>query len=88
MRTLKEIEYMRPLYYFAIPGILIGIIGLFIYLNFMQNFYPGGNLDLTRAFLTILLTITGMFMVFIGITLHEISKLLSYLKCSRRDFIE
>jgi len=75
-RILMDMEYRRPLYYFTVPGMVMGAIGVFMGLKFLQDFYYGGGLSLGPAILMILLTIVGMFLAFTGIILDTISKLL------------
>lgn len=71
---LRDIELKRPLYYFTIPGMAFGMIGLIMGLIFLQNFYNGGKLYFGPTLLMILLTLLGTFMTFTGILLHSISR--------------
>lgn len=79
LRLLRDMEYRRPLYYFTAPGMLLGAIGIFMGLKFLQAFYLGGNLSFGPTLLMILLTIVGMFMAFTGIILHAMSKMITRL---------
>ena len=36
---LQDMEFRRPLYYFTVPGLIIGAVGLGMGLNFLENFY-------------------------------------------------
>ncbi|MCX9084688.1 MAG: glycosyltransferase family 2 protein [Candidatus Methanoperedens sp.] len=74
--VINDMELNRPLYYFTLPGAILGIIGLAMGLSFLQNFYNGGSLNYGPTLLMILLTLIGTFMVFTGIILHTMSKLI------------
>lgn len=81
LRLLRDMEYRRPLYYFTAPGIFLGAVGVFMGLKFLQNyFYYGGSLPFGPTFLMMLFSIIGMFMVFTGIILHAISKMIYQIK--------
>lgn len=79
LRLLKDMEYRRPLYCFTFPGILMGTIGLSIYLKFLQDFYQGGSPGFVLMVLTTSLTIAGIVMAFTGIVVHAVSRLLNKL---------
>lgn len=74
---LRDIELKRPLYYFTIPGMIFGMIGLIMGLIFLQNFYNGGKLYFGPTLLMILLTLVGTFMTFTGLLLHSMSRFLA-----------
>lgn len=80
LRLLRDMEYRRPLYYFTVPGIFLGAVGVFMGLKFLQNFYLGGNLSFGPTLVMMLLTVVGMFMAFTGIVLHAISKMIYQIK--------
>ncbi|AKB43074.1 glycosyltransferase family 2 protein [Methanosarcina vacuolata] len=80
LRLLRDMEYRKPLYYFTVPGMLLGAIGIFMGLKFIQVFYLGGSLSFGPTLLMILLTIVGMFMAFTGIILHAVSRMIFELK--------
>jgi len=73
---INDMELNRPLYYFTLPGAVLGIVGLAMGLSFLQQFYQGGGLMFGPTLLMILFTLVGTFMVFTGIILHTISKLI------------
>lgn len=72
---LQDMEFRRPLYYFTIPGLIFGTIGLGLGLTFMQDFYDGGRLRFGPTLVMMLLTLVGTFMAFTGIILHSISRM-------------
>lgn len=80
LQVLKNMELRRPLIYFTLPGIMLGIVGLFMGIIFIQNFYLGESLRFGPTLLMLLLIMAGFFMVFTGIILHAISKMVSQLQ--------
>lgn len=75
-RILKDMEYRRPLYYFAVPGMIMASTGFLMGLKFLQDYYLGGYLRFGPTLLMVMLTIIGAFMVFTGIILHAISRMI------------
>ncbi len=76
-RILKDMEYRRPLYYFAFPGMIMASTGFLMGLKFLQDYYMGGGyLRFGPTLLMVMLTIIGAFMVFTGIILHAISRMI------------
>ncbi len=76
MNVLSDMELNRPLYYFTLPGMVFSITGLGMGLSFLQKFYLGGSLMFGPTLLMILLTLVGTFMVFTGMILHTMSRLI------------
>jgi len=74
VNILKDMEFNRPLYYFTIPGMIIGTIGLGLGLGFLQDFYLGKSLQFIPTLLMMLLALVGIFLSFTGIILHSISR--------------
>ncbi len=77
LRILKDMEYRRPLYYFTVPGMLIGAAGFVMGLNFLRDYLYGGSLSFGPTLLMMLLVQVGMFMAFTGIILHAVSRMIS-----------
>lgn len=77
MNILHDMELNRPLYYFTAPGLVFAAIGIFMGLNFMQEFYRGGSLNFGPTLLMILFTLVGSFMAFTGIILHTMSRMIN-----------
>jgi glycosyltransferase involved in cell wall biosynthesis len=75
--VINDMELNRPLYYFTLPGAVLGITGLGMGLSFLQSFYHGGGLMFGPTLLMILFTLLGTFMVFTGIILHTMSKMIN-----------
>ncbi len=76
VNILQDMEFKRPLYYFTIPGMIFGTVGLGLGLKFLEDFYIGRGLQFGPTLLMILLTLVGLFMAFTGIILHSISNLI------------
>jgi len=51
---------------------------LYMHLNHVQTFYPGGSVNLESAVLMLLLIFIGVFMAFTGVLLHSIAGLIRY----------
>ncbi|WP_080936330.1 glycosyltransferase, partial [Methanosarcina mazei] len=75
-RLLKDMEYRRPLYYFAVPGMIMASAGVLMGLKFLQDYILGGYLRFGPTLLMVMLTIIGAFMIFTGIILHAISRMM------------
>lgn len=71
--ALKDIEFNKPLYYFTVPGLSLGIGGLYIGAHFLQTFAMGGSIEFGPTVLMILLIVIGTFMALTGILLHSVS---------------
>lgn len=76
VNILQDMEFRRPLYYFTIPGMIFGTIGLSMGLIFLQDFHNGSDLRFGPTLLMILLTLVGLFFAFTGIILHSVSRLI------------
>ena len=86
MNVLNDMELNKPLYYFTAPGIVFTVLGLGMGLTFLRNFYLGGKLMFGPTLLMIMMTLIGTFMVFTGIILHTVAKLIneSKMKASQK----
>jgi len=82
VRVLHDMELNRPLYYFTVPGIVLGTLGLMMGMEFLQNFYHGGSLMFGPTLLMIMFTLVGTFMAFTGIILHTMARLINEAKSS------
>jgi glycosyltransferase involved in cell wall biosynthesis len=80
VKILKDMEFKRPLYYFTLSGIVIGAIGVYMGLTFLQTFYQGGSLNFGPTMVMILLTLIGTFMAFTGIMLDSMARLMKNTK--------
>jgi len=82
VKILRDMEFNKPLYYFTVPGMIVGGVGLVLGLVFLRNFYLGGSLSFGPTLMMIMLTLVGTFMTFTGIILHSISRMIYDLKGS------
>lgn len=76
MMVLLDMELRRFLYYFTLPGLVLFTIGATIAVAFLQKFLHDGSLDFGSTLVIVLLTLVGLFMAFVGIILHSLSRLL------------
>ncbi len=70
---LKDIEFNRPLYYLTVPGLSLGIGGLYMGADFLQTFVAGESLQFGPTMLMVLFIVVGTFMSLTGILLHSLS---------------
>jgi hypothetical protein len=68
----------KPLYCLTLPGLILGVAGLYTGLRFLQAFHPGGSFDLEQVVFAVLLTLVGTILAFMGILLHSIAGLIRY----------
>jgi glycosyltransferase involved in cell wall biosynthesis len=73
LNIFKDMESNKPLYYFPLPGLVLGAGGLYMGLGFLRTFYTGGNLNFGPTMLMILFTLVGVIMAITGILLHSIA---------------
>jgi glycosyltransferase involved in cell wall biosynthesis len=85
LQILKDMEFRRPLYCFAVPGMGAVTAGLFMGMMFLQDFHSGGSLSFGPILLMILIMLVGIFMVFTGIILHAISKMIYQMVSSQKE---
>ena len=74
---IHDMELNRPLIYFTLPGAILSIIGLAMGFTFLQKFFDGGGLNFGPTLLMILFALIGTFMMFTGILLHTMSRLIN-----------
>jgi glycosyltransferase involved in cell wall biosynthesis len=74
LMVLKDVEFNRPLYYFTAPGIVLGLVGLFMGANFLREFMLGKGLYFGPTMVMILLIIVGTFMTLTGLLLHSMAE--------------
>jgi len=73
---LKDIEFNRPLYYLTVPGLSLGVGGLYMGARFLREFAIGGVLQFGPTMLMVLFIVVGSFMALTGILLHSISAIM------------
>lgn len=77
MGIINEIEFNRPLFYFALPGFVITIIGLVLGLNFFGEYLARSTTSLAPTIFAIILTFFGGFLVLTGIILDSMSRMIT-----------
>lgn len=77
LQILKEMKYRKPLYYFSVPGVLIVTASLVMYFEIMQEFSHQEILVFGRLLLIILITVIGVLMIFSGVILQSMSRMIS-----------
>ena len=75
--VIHDMELNKPLIYFTLPGLILSIIGLAMGFSFLKIFYDGGGLYFGPTLLMILFVLIGTFMMFTGIILDTMSKLIN-----------
>jgi glycosyltransferase involved in cell wall biosynthesis len=73
---LKDIEFNKPLFYFTLPGVFLGTIGIYMGVGFLQTFSMGRGLQFGPTMLMVLLIVVGSFMSLTGVLLHSLSVIL------------
>lgn len=68
----------KLVYYFTLPGFILGAAGLCLGFELIQAVQHGGNFEIGYVFLAVLLTLLGIFFVFIGILINSIAGLIRY----------
>lgn len=78
LKFLNNVEFNNPLYSFTLPGLILGIMGLYITLNSVKGSFLDGSINLENTILMILLTLIGITVAYIGVLLHLIAGLIRY----------
>lgn len=76
LTILRDMEFRRPLYYFTLPGTLMSTTGFLMGLKFLQDYYHGEGLAFGPALFMMMLMIVGTFMIFTGIILHAVARMM------------
>lgn len=74
-KMVQQIELERPLYYFALPGLILSSLGTWMGLGFLQDFYHGDSLYFLPILFMIMLILIGTSIFLAGIILHALSKI-------------
>lgn len=76
LHIIQDMELKRPLYYFTIPGIIITIAGAILTILFLNDYLYGSSTTWGPTTASIMMTMFGTFMVFTGIILDSISRMI------------
>ena len=77
MGVLRNIEFKRPLIVFTVPGFILIAVGAAFGVYAYNVFLIMGRVPNGPAILTLLFTLTGVFMAFTGIILHSVAALIN-----------
>ncbi len=76
LRILGDIEVRRPLYYFTLPGLIIGITGAALTLMFIRDYITGVSVNMGPTIVAVMLTLFGTFFIFTGIILDSMRRMI------------
>lgn len=76
LRIIGDIELKRPLYYFTLPGLLIGITGAVLTLLFIRDYVTGVSVNMGPTIVAVMLTLFGTFFMFTGIILDSVRRMI------------
>ncbi|WP_370005365.1 glycosyltransferase family 2 protein [Methanothermobacter sp. KEPCO 2] len=76
LRIIGDIELKRPLYYFTLPGLLIGITGAVLALIFIRDYITGVSVNMGPTIVAVMLTLFGTFFMFTGIILDSVRRMI------------
>lgn len=77
IRIINDMEFQRPLFYFALPGAIITLAGIVLGLMFFRGYLDGTTASLAPTILAIMMTLGGGFLALTGIILDSISRVLN-----------
>lgn len=75
-KIFQDMELNRPLYYFTAPGLIIVLIGASLGLIFLRDYVIGKSISMGPTMLAIMLTLFGTFMMFTGIILDSMGRMI------------
>ena len=73
-RNIAWISEKRPLFFFGVAGAVFTIIGLILGANVLYIANAGGSVAVGSALVSVLFIVIGVFSVFTGLILNEITK--------------
>lgn len=76
LRILGDIEVRRPLYYFTLSGLIIGIAGAALTLMFIRDYITGVSVNMGPTIVAVMLTLFGTFFIFTGIILDSMRRMI------------
>ncbi len=76
LKVVQQMEFQRPMYYYTFPGTVLLVLGLIFGYIFLSKYLGGQISSLTPTTLAALLTIGGGFIMFTGIILHSMNRLI------------
>ena len=93
VQILRDLQFQRPLFYFALPGIVTTLFGLILGLIFFgdymaissNNIAPSVSYSLAPTILAIMMTLIGGFLVLTGILLDSMGKMIDRILISSQN---
>lgn len=79
MRIINDMEFQRPLFYFALPGSIITLVGIALGLLFFGDYLARTTTSLTPTILAVMMTMAGGFLALTGIILDSMSRMINQL---------
>lgn len=79
VKLMQDMEFMRPLYYFTLPGLVLIIIGLTLGLIFFGRYLDGQMTTLMPTIMASMIGLAGIFIAFTGIILHSVSGMIKHI---------
>jgi hypothetical protein len=76
INVLKDMHFNWPFFCFTIPGMSLGLVGIYIGTRFLQTIAMDGGLHFFPTILTVLFVFLGGFMTLTGILLHTLPVML------------
>jgi glycosyltransferase involved in cell wall biosynthesis len=89
IKIIDDLQFQKPLFYFALPGVIITLIGIVLGLMFFGDylaksshsitgtFAPSASYSLAPTILAIMMTLSGGFLALTGIILDSMSKMIN-----------
>ena len=83
IKVINDLQFQRPLFYFALPGIIVTLAGIVLgliffgdYMAIASNIAPSTSYSLAPTILAIMMTLIGGFLVLTGILLDSMGKMI------------
>lgn len=76
LRIIGDLELKRPLYYFTLPGLIIGVTGAILSLMFIRDYITGVSVNMGPTIVAVMLTLFGTFFIFTGIILDSMRRMI------------
>ncbi len=76
LKIIQDMELKRPLYYFTVPGLIVVLVGASLSLIFLRDYVLGKSISMGPTMVAIMLTLFGTFMMFTGIILDSMARMI------------
>ena len=93
IKVITDLQFQRPLFYFALPGTMVTLAGIVLGLMFFGNYMavsssniaPSTSYSLAPTILAIMMTLIGGFLVLTGILLDSMGKMIDRILISSQN---